>query len=312
MVGERTDLRFVLAENVVLESVTPVLLGIPIAGLLIWLIVNRGLKPLSHLSKDLREKRVHDLSPLQYRNTPHELDQVVQSINGLIHRLSQALEREKRFSSDAAHELRTPISALKVQLHNLEQEVGARGEAFGELQSGVERMQHLVEQLLSLYRSSPEQFAANCKPLDFRALVQNVIARQHALIEARQQSIELEADACVINGEAFALDTMIANLLGNAIKYTHEGGRILVRLISSETGFYLTVDDNGPGIPEAERERIFERFYRRSSAFPEAPGCGLGLAIVTHVARLHRGEVSVGDSLFERGASFRIDFYGVE
>ncbi|MDR2214116.1 MAG: hypothetical protein LBE21_10900, partial [Pseudomonadales bacterium] len=149
IVAERSDQRFVLAENVVLEAVIPILLSIPLVGLLIWVLVSRGLRPLRMLSTALRRKQASDLSPLPERGIPQELAQVVQSTNAFINRLSAALEREKRFSADAAHELRTPISALKVQLHNLAQEVAPNSEAYAQLQEGVERMQHLVEQLLS-------------------------------------------------------------------------------------------------------------------------------------------------------------------
>ena len=140
IVAERTDLRFILAENVVLESLAPILLGIPVVALLIWFMVGSGLKPLQQLSADLRQKKAQDLQPLHYERSPAELQQVVQSINGFIKRLSEALEREKRFSADAAHELRTPISALKIQLHNLAQEVNTGSDAWQALQQGVDRM----------------------------------------------------------------------------------------------------------------------------------------------------------------------------
>lgn len=310
IVAERTDLRFVLAENVVLESVVPILLGIPVAALLIWIIIGHGLKPLRLLSGDLRDKRVNDLSPLHYDNSPTELDQVVQSINSFIRRLSDALEREKRFSADAAHELRTPISALKLQLHNLEQEVVQDSDAMQQLQSGVERMKHLVEQLLSLYRSSPEQFAANCRSVDLHAITQGMIARLYPLYEARRQLLELEGEGPLpINGDHFALETMVANLLTNANKYSPIGGNVRLRVGRASNNTYLEVEDSGPGIPESERERIFERFYRSSIHEPGAiPGCGLGLTIVRHVADLHNASVRVQGSASGTGTIFRVDF----
>lgn len=309
IVAERTDLRYVLAENVVLESITPILLGIPVAGLLIWLIVGFGMQPLQVLSADLLQKRVQDFSPLPPRQTPKELDQVVQSINGFIHRLSEALEREKRFSADAAHELRTPISALKIQLHNLAQEVDAKSEAFRHLQQGVERIQHLVEQLLSLYRSSPDQFAANCTRLDLLAVTQEVVARLYPLIEQKQQTLELDGEGGYINGDRFALETLVANLVSNASRYTQAGGRILLKLEKREGRVCLVVADNGPGIAEAERERVFDRFYRRGTADDNGVrGCGLGLTIVQHVAELHQATVSVEASGFGSGTAFRVCF----
>jgi two-component system sensor histidine kinase QseC len=309
IVAERTDLRFVLAENVVLESVTPILLGIPIAGLLIWMIVGFGLRPLAQLSADLREKRAQDLSPLPPRQTPRELDQVVQSVNGFIQRLDGALEREKRFSADAAHELRTPISALKIQLHNLAQEINTDSETFLQLQRGVERMQHLVEQLLSLYRMTPAQFAAHCSRVDLLAVTQDVVARHYPLIEQKRQNVELEGPSAYIDGERFALETLLANLLANAIRYTPAGGNIRLRVERSGGRVALTVADDGPGVPAEEREQVFERFHRGvQSGEDRASGCGLGLTIVKHVAELHQAEVSVADSGMGSGAAFTISF----
>jgi len=309
VVAERTDLRFVLAENVVLESIMPILLGIPIAGLLIWMIVGFGLRPLAQLSADLREKRAQDLSPLPPRETPKELDQVVQSVNGFIQRLDSALEREKRFSADAAHELRTPIAALKIQLHNLAQETDSGSETFRQLQQGVERMQHLVEQLLALYRMTPAQFAANCTRLDLLTLAQDVIARHYPLIEQKEQSVELDGSSAFVEGERFALETLLANLLANAIRYTPKGGNVRLRLDKGDGKVVLTVADDGPGVPETERERIFERFHRGSQSGAErASGAGLGLTIVTHVAGLHQAEVTVTDSGFGTGTAFNVVF----
>jgi len=309
VVAERTDLRFVLAENVVLESLTPILLGIPVVALLIWFVVSRGLRPLQQLSADLREKKAQDLQPLAYERPPAELGQVLQSINGFIHRLSEALEREQRFSADAAHELRTPISALKIQLHNLAQEVDTRSEAWQQLQQGVERMQHLVEQLLSLYRSTPDKFAAECTRLDLLAVTQDVVARFYPMIEARRQTLELEGEVAFIKGERFALDTLITNLLSNASKYAPEGGRIQLRIECAGGAVCLVVEDDGPGIPEEQRELVFGRFFRSAAdQVSDIPGCGLGLTIVQHVARLHQASVGVATSSLGHGAAFTVCF----
>lgn len=308
VVAERTDLRYVLAENVVLESLTPILLGIPVVALVIWYIVSRGLAPLQQLSADLREKKAQDLQPLHYTHTPAELGQVLQSMNGFIQRLREALEREQRFSADAAHELRTPISALKIQLHNLAREVDTGSESWQQLQQGVERMQHLVEQLLSLYRSTPERFAAECTELDLLALVQDVVARFYPIIESRGQNLELDGESAFIRGERFALDTMLANLLSNASKYTPAGGHIQLRLERMPGQVCLVVEDDGPGIAPDERQRVFARFYRSPAAHDDAPGCGLGLTIVQHVASLHQATVEVVDSSLGRGAAFRVCF----
>lgn len=309
IVAERTDLRYVLAENVVLDSLAPILLGIPVVALLIWFIVGRGLKPLQQLSADLGQKKMQDLQPLEYDRSPHELEQVVQSINGFIYRQSETLEREKRFSADAAHELRTPISALKIQLHNLALEVNTDSDAWHALQQGVDRMQHLIAQLLSLYRSSPEQFAVDCSQLDLLEVTQDAVASFYPMIEERKQILELDGESCLITGERFALETLITNLLSNASKYTPEGGSINIQVAHKDNKVRLLVEDNGTGIPVADREQVFNRFYRSDvSNHAGVIGCGLGLAIVQHVALLHHAELSIDNSSFATGVAFRIDF----
>jgi len=308
IVAERTDVRFVLAENVVLESVVPIMIGIPLVGLLIWVMISKGLQPLATLSDTLRQKQVNDLTPIEQEGTPTELNQVVQSLNAFITRLNGVLEREKRFSADAAHELRTPISALKIQLHNLSAEVPAGSESFEQLQQGVERMQHLVEQLLSLYRTTADQFAANCIKVDLHALTQDVIARLYPMVEQRHQSLELEGETACIKGDPFALETLLSNLLNNASKYTHTGGSIVVAINLQPGEVVLRVSDNGPGIGDDDKRHIFERFFRRDDMLTQQiPGCGLGLTIVQHVAELHHARVTVEDAP-AGGAVFSVVF----
>lgn len=312
IVAERTDLRFILAENVVLESVVPILLGIPLVGLIIWTIVSLSLRPLKELSAELKQKQAQDLSTIQYKNTTQELAQVIESTNSFISRLGEVLEREKRFSADAAHELRTPISALKIQLHNLRDEIGSENESFQQLQSGVERMQHLIEQLLSLYRTTPEKFTENYQTVDLYQIAQEQIARSYSSFENKDQTLELEGDHTVVKGEPFALETLLSNLLSNANKYTPVHGNILVRVSSKGSAPVLSVEDNGPGIPEQDRKRIFDRFYRSQTAqgMNAVPGCGLGLTIVSHIATLHQAKVIVEDSCFDTGTAVRICFGG--
>lgn len=310
IVAERTDLRFIIAENVVLEAIVPMLLGIPLVGILIWSIVSIGLRPLRDLSYELKAKQVQDLSPIQTDNSRQELAQVVESLNGFIRRLDNALEREKRFSADAAHELRTPISVIKIQLHNLKQEIGAEHESFRQLHNGVERMQHLIEQLLSLYRTTPEEFSENCQPIDLYQLVQERIAAVYPEIEEKKQSLELDGSSIVIQGDRFGLETLVSNLLSNANKYAPENGNILVTLQLSEGRPVLSVEDDGPGIPVEERQRVFDRFYRSAASdSPDSvPGCGLGLTIVAHIAELHHASIFIEDSCFESGTAVRIAF----
>ena len=308
--AERTDIRFTLAENVIIKAVLPIVIGIPLIGLLIWLIISRGLKPLKDLSNQLKNKQVNDLSPIEIPALKNELEQVIQSINALISRLGSALEREKRFTADAAHELRTPISALKIQLHNLREDLTADNEAFVQLQSGVDRMQHLVEQLLSLYRSTPDEFLSHFTPIDIYQLAQDVIADQHPNFEKKTQTLELEGSTNIIEGDLFSLQTLLQNLLSNANKYTPEKGVIRVSVENLGSQVCLKVEDSGPGIDPSDYNKVYERFQRlnNQSTVASTPGCGLGLTIVNHIVELHNASISISPSDFGSGTAFTVLF----
>lgn len=310
LAAERVDLRYALAEKVIRKSIVPVLIGLPIVGLLIWIIVSQGLKPLRKLANELGNKQPNDLSPLSILAPRRELEQIVISINGLLERLETSLLREKQFASDAAHELRTPISVLKVQLHNLGRELPENNDGVVELDATAERLEHLVEQILDLYRNSPDQFHASFEPIDISALTQEILAREHSCFDAKNQVLEFHGNACVISGERFALTTMIQNLLSNANKYSPFEGQVLVSIKHTDQGVMFTIEDSGPGIPEEQRQMVFERFYRVGGDRHKSgePGCGLGLAIVKHIADLHNGSITVSASRFRTGTAFHVKF----
>ncbi|WP_295802196.1 ATP-binding protein [uncultured Microbulbifer sp.] len=304
-VAERVDLRYRLADEVILQSVLPILLGLPAAGLLIWLVIGRGLSSLRNLAEELRNKRAEDLSPLTLAAPPEELQPLVHSTNALLNRLRASFERERRFSADAAHELRTPISAIQVHAENLAKELQLRDggeppESLAQLQRSVARMTHLVEQMLNLFRTTPEHYPARFEPIDLHRLAREMIAELYPAFAQKNQEVELEGTAAQIQGDQFALVILLQNLLANASKYTQDGGRVVVTAIPEGEQVLLRVEDNGPGISDAERERVFERFYRvggdrHASA---TSGCGLGLSIVQHIAELHRAQVRLGTSSF--------------
>ncbi|HET6564757.1 MAG TPA: ATP-binding protein [Xanthomonadales bacterium] len=328
LAAERTDLRYTLAENVILKSILPILIGLPIIGLLIWLIVSQGLRPLRNLANMLGSKQPDDLSPLVIDSPRRELAKIIDSSNGLLQRLETSLQRERQFASDAAHELRTPISALKVQLYNLEQGLQDRG-ALEELGATVDRLAHIVEQILALYRSSPDQYNASFVAIDLADLAQEVMAEEYSRFDRKRQSLEFHGDAAMVLGDRFALVTLLQNLLSNANKYTPEGGSIEVSVTrapgcpgpaadlrpgesssSSRAEVILSVADSGPGISGAQREMVFNRFYRAGGDRHESsePGCGLGLAIVKRIVELHHGRIEVSASASLGGAVFQIHF----
>ena len=310
IVAERMDLRFALAESVILESVLPIILGVPLVGILVWIIVGRGLSPLRDLASEMSNKRSDDLSPIADLEPPRELAVLIDSINDLLRRLATAFEREKRFAADAAHELRTPISVLKVQLHNLLRDAEGDSSQLQSLQTAVERMSHSVEQVLMLYRMTPEQFAERLVELDLAGVARQVIAELYPRLESQHQQIELAADAVPMQGDTFALQTLLTNLIENASKYSGVGGEILVTIARNPAGVVLTVEDSGPGIPVDQHDKVFERFFRIGDGRNDSGivGSGIGLAIVRHVTELHGADISLGESGFATGLAVTVTF----
>ena len=310
ILAERDDQRYRLAESMILQAVYPMVLAIPLIGVIIWLVLGIGLKPVSRLAEELRQREATDLHALEQRDMPIELAQLTQSTNDLLRRLSASFAREKRFSADAAHELRTPIAALKIHCDNLLLEQNPPLASALKLQAGVQRMHYLVEQILLLNRTAPDHFMGKFEPTNLTCLIKEMIAEHSEMLEAKHQQIEFEGDDCWVMGDRPALETLFNNLLSNAIKYTLTHGRIAVNTWQRGSKVVLEVMDNGPGIPEGQRERVFDRFYRvdgdRHNS--QTPGCGLGLSIVKQVVDLHGACIQLTQSRFERGLLVMVTF----
>lgn len=308
--AERTDLRYTLAENVVMESMFPILLGLPLVGLLIWFIVGQGLKPLHKLADELGNKQPADLGPLEYESSSLELKRIVLSSNKLLKRLETSLLREQQFASDAAHELRTPISVLKVQLHNISKELPDSSESVLKLTDTTERLGHIVEQILDLYRSSPDQFNATLTTINLDDLVREILAREYPRFDLKGQTLEFHGKNCCIEGDRFAITTLLLNLLSNANKYTPAGGQVDVSTRERAGRVILAVEDSGCGIAEQQHDAVFERFYRVGGDRHQSgePGCGLGLAIVQRIVESHNASISISHSKFETGTAFQVNF----
>lgn len=311
VVGERDDIRYTLAENVVLASIIPIVLAIPVAGLIIWLAIGLGLKPLRQLSEQLNNKQVDDLSPVVLQESPKELTQLVVTTNALLSRLNAAFLREQQFSADAAHELRTPISALKVQVHNLQKSNTFNNQEIEALASGIDRMSHVIEQILALYRHSPDQPLLKVAPLDLCAISQHVIAKHYDQIAMKQQQISIVGeDKCMITGNKFALETLLDNVIINASKYTPEQSEIRIGIVQQNECVELSIEDSGSGIDKHDYERVFERFYRGNGDQHDSGtiGCGLGLAIVKHIVAIHHADITLDRSADLGGLKIVITF----
>jgi two-component system sensor histidine kinase QseC len=298
IVAQPLNRRFELAEEVILSAVAPIVIAMPFLALIIWFAIRRALRPLTQLTLELTDKKANDLSLLSTKNQTGELAPVVRTLNHLFERLAAAFERERRFASDAAHELRTPLSVLKINVHNVKNESNEQLLSMEQLVGSVDRMAHVVDQILTLNRTNPEQISIESEAINLKSLVVQVISDLYPEINKREQSISLESDDVHLMANAFSLHILIQNLISNASKYTPEHGQVLVKILAHDDSLILTVEDSGPGISEEERQRVFNRFYRVGGDQHHSAviGCGLGLSIVKHIAMLHNAEIKLSKS----------------
>lgn len=314
MAAQRLDVRYELAESVILEAVVPTVLSIPLAALLIWFIVAYGLRPIERLAQEVRRREVSDLSPVRLDDIPKELAPLTLSTNDLLRRLQSSFAREKRFAADAAHELRTPISVLKVQVHNLIDELESPSAAVRELQQGIDAMGHLVEQILVLNRTAPDQYMVQFLPVELYALAQEVVSSEYEQLLEKDQEFDLEGASVRIAGDITALRSLLLNLLSNASKYSPAKARIRMRIERRGNKAQIEIEDSGMGIPSVYRERVFDRFYRLDGDRNASgvSGSGLGLAIVKHIVNMHGGLISLGASEELGGLCVKIVFEALE
>ena len=308
--AQRGSARQALARESAFRLVVPTVAMLGILALLLTLALKRGLAPLSLAAAEVTARSVETLHPIALATQPVELHLLVGAVNDLMARLGSALALQRHFLADAAHELRTPITALKLQLQLLERasDAGQRETAQNELRAGIERAQHLIEQLLQLSRLAPETPALRREPVDLAGLVRSAVSAFSA--RADERHIDLGAvieGAPVVDADSQQLAILLNNLIDNALRHTPPGGRIDVGVSLRDGKPCITVKDSGPGIPESERTLVFDRFYRGPSARPAAPagdgadvvqpnGSGLGLAIVRAVADRHGAQVFLSES----------------
>jgi len=294
-----------------LRTLLPLAALIPFLGVLIWYAVGRGLRPLATMSRAVAKRQPDAMAPLAETGLPEELRPLAGSLNALLARLDDALNAQRRFTADAAHELRTPLAALKLQVELVERapDDGARGAALAELEEGVDRASHLVEQLLAMARLEPEALARNFGDCDLVAIAKDVIVARATLAADRKIDLGLARSATVrARGDAASLSMLLANLLDNALRYTPEGGRIDVAIDDDAGHAIFSVADTGPGIPASERERVFDRFHRGAHAGADQNGSGLGLSIVKRIADAHGATVALDSGAEGRGLVARVCF----
>ena len=317
-VAETLDKRAQLANEIIKGVILPQFVILPLAVILVWFGLTRGLAPLNAIQERIRARNPGDTSPIDEGAAPQELTPLVASFNDLLGRLEQSVQTQKRFIADAAHQMKTPLAGLRMQaeLAQREQSPDELRRTLAHIADSSDRTAHLVKQLLSLARM--ENMGANdgLVPLDICALSRQVVADWLPKAWAKQIDLGFEEPGppVMTPGNATMLAEMLNNLLDNAIRYTPDGGHITVRITTApfEPFVFIDVDDTGPGIPVAERERVMQRFYRILGT--QAEGSGLGLAIVREIVQQHGGDIEVLDNVYQTsprraGARFRITLH---
>ena len=303
-VAETLEKRKTLATEIVKGTMVPQFVTLPLAVLLVWLALVRGIKPLAQLEKRIRARKPDDMSPLDDNAVPEEVAPLVSSINDLLSRLKVSLTTQKRFLADAAHQLKTPLAGLRMQADLAQRETNADElkKSLKHIGKSSVRATHTVNQLLALARAETTGHSLAKQPLDLVSIASEVVA--DSVPRAIEKQIDLGYDgpepggrATQLEGNPTLLKELVRNLLDNAIAYTPEKGQVTLRLLTDSFSgvLVLLVEDSGPGIPAAERELVFQPFYRALGT--NVDGSGLGLAIVVEIANQHDATVSIEDAL---------------
>ena len=294
-VAQNMAVRQGMARSLALRTLAPLAFMAPLLVLAVWWGVSRSLAPVERVRRQLAQRQADDLSPVSDAQLPDEVQPLVSELNLLFERVQRAFEAQEHFVADAAHELRSPLAALRLQLQGLQRagDDTARAAAIERLSAGIDRATRLVEQLLTLARQESGSTAS--EPVDLRAIAQLALADVAPAAQARSMDVGLlDSEAATVPGNVEALRMLVRNLLDNAIKYTPPGGQVDVQVSTDHGRALLTVEDSGPGIAPEHRERVMQRFVRETAE--GAPGSGLGLAIVLAIAQRHGAVVALDSS----------------
>lgn len=309
-VGETTEKRSQLANKIVASVILPQFIIIPLAVMLVWFGLSRGLRPLTRLRQTIEAREPDDLSPIGTRRVPEELEPLVEAFNEMLERMKRSVSAQQRFVADAAHQMRTPLTGLKTQAQFAIRETDpeALRHALHQIATGVDRAGRLINQLLTLARTEGGEAAQQKhEPLDLVQLIRDVVSDWVPVAIEKNIDLGFESDkSAMIVGNSFLLRELAKNLLDNALRYTPSGGHVTCRVIVHQATVLLEVEDNGVGISEDQAELVFERFYRADDATTE--GSGLGLAIVQEIAVQHDTRASLRPNPQGRGAVARVDF----
>ncbi|EKS9861156.1 two-component sensor histidine kinase, partial [Burkholderia cepacia] len=292
----------------------PVFSMLPLLAIGLWFGIGAGLRPLRTIASGLKRRNANNLEPVDVGSMPNEVRPLAEAINDLLARLDRSFTLQRHFIADAAHELRTPIMGLSIQSQLLRRAATAeeREHILAQIQAGTTRLGHLAEQLLTLARLEPDaQAAASASaPVDLAALCRSVVSDRTRVADAHRIDLgAIVSTPVMTSGNADTLRVLLNNLVDNAIRYAGDGARVDVSARIDGTTPVLEVADDGPGIPEAERNDVWERFYRGEGAQAvTSSGSGLGLSIVKRIAEQHRATVALGTTHGGRGLTVTVRF----
>lgn len=308
-VGQPQLARDQLALRMALRAGAPLLVITLVFSCLMLVVVGRALRPLDRLAHAVVGQSPTALQPLDPHSMAPDLRPVVEALNGLMTKFEQALSAQRTFVADAAHELRSPLTALRLQLQLAERadNEAARLQALAKLHQRLDRASHLVQQLLSLARHESGLAQAPLRPVDVNELLSSVVADHSALADSREIDLGVEPGRQImVKGEQEGLRVLLNNLVDNALRYTQRGGQVDLLAGVDQGRSYICVRDNGPGVAPEHRERLFDRFFRPDGN--EVWGCGLGLSIVRNIAEHHRADIRLGEGEHGKGLSVTVVF----
>lgn len=307
-VGEATEARDHLAAEVLEKLVRPLVVALPLLGLLVWLGIGGALKPINRIGAALARRDPRHLAPLE-GEVPKEIGPMVERLNSLLERVQSSLESERRFTSDAAHELRTPLAALKTQLQVAQgaTDSGEREQAIAKAVAAGDRATRLVEQLLTLARLEHDAWKRQAEPLNLHRLAAEALAEAAPAATSKGISLSLEGDERIeMRGHAGLLAILLRNLIDNALRYSPPQTEVGLNVHRAGGEAVLEVQDQGPGIPVAERAAALKRFHRLEGV--NESGSGLGLSIVARIAELHGASLELAEGAGGKGLKVRLRF----
>ena len=308
-ISQPASVRDAMAAHLMLQACLPLLAFVGLLVMLVLVVVGSATRPIERLTRAVAARSGTALHRLEMDGWPADLAPVVRALNELLDRFSETLAVQRTFIADAAHELRSPLTALKLQLQLLEsaETPQARADAIEKLRERLDRSVHLVRQLLNLARSEAADSGAALAPLSLDNLLRDVAAEHSAQADSRHIDLGVEAPQPVtVAADPDSLRVLLNNLVVNALNYIDEGGRIDLVARMEDGCPVLWVADDGPGIPADQYQRVFDRFYRIEGS--RSWGCGLGLSIVRHIAQRHGASVTLGPGLSGRGLGVTVRF----